>query len=273
VTFLGTGSTPVSADRFSASILIEAADQKLLFDAGRGAVLRLQQAGLDARSITSLFLTHNHSDHVLSVPDVILTGWLNRRQGPLNVFGPKGTKQMVHHVLEAYKFDINTRLLNGRMPPEVHVQEITSGIVFDQSGVSVRAIKVDHGDIRPALGYRIDAGGWSVVLSGDTRFSEALIQAAEGADLLVHEVAYNPKPVQAGQQYVLAQHTSPERAAEVFRRVNPRLAIYSHIILQNGATEEQVIAATKRSYSGRVEMASDLMIIDVGADIRLTRPR
>ena len=72
-------------------------------------------------------------------------------------------------------------------------------MVFDQHGVVVRAFEVDHGDIAPAFGYRIDVAGRSLVLSGDTRFSENLIRVAEGTDVLVHEVALgsaNPTPQQ-----------------------------------------------------------------------------
>jgi ribonuclease Z len=273
VTFIGTGSTPVSAERFSPSILVEAGGRKLLFDAGRGSVLRLQQAGVGARLITSVFITHNHSDHILSVPDLLLTGWMNGREEPLNVWGPKGTKDMMSHIVQAYQFDISARVLNGRVPPLVNVQEISPGVVFDQDGVVVRAFEVDHGDVKPAFGYRIDANGRSLVLSGDTRFSENLIQAAEGADVLVHEVILSSAPIQPAQQYVLNLHTSPDRAAEVFRRVKPRLAVYSHILLQNEATEDQVMAITRKSYSGPLEMATDLMVVEIGPEISVIRRR
>ena len=112
------------------------------------------------------------------------------------------------------------------------------------------------------------------MLSGDTRFSENLIRVAEGTDVLVHEVALgsaNPTPQ---QQYTLAQHTFPERAADVFRRVNPRLAIYSHIILQGGAaTEDEVMAITRKIYTGRVEMATDLTVVEIGPEVTITRHR
>jgi ribonuclease Z len=174
---------------------------------------------------------------------------------------------MISHVIEAYQFDINTRLLNGRVPPQANVQEISTGAVFEQDGIVVRAFEVDHGDIKPAFGYRIDANGRSLVLSGDTRFSENLIQEAKGVDVLVHEVALSSAPIRPAQQYVLDQHTSPERAAEVFRRVYPRLAVYSHIILQNDATEAQVMATTRKGYTGKLEMATDLMVVEIGAEI------
>ena len=110
VTFLGTGGgAQVNIDRFGACILVEAGSQKLLFDAGRGCMFRLQQARVEFGSLTSVFITHNHSDHILSVPDLFLTGWQNSRDGPLNIWGPKGTKDMITHVVEAYQFDINAQ--------------------------------------------------------------------------------------------------------------------------------------------------------------------
>ena len=273
VTFLGTGSPAVSIDRFSACILIEAGPRRLLFDAGRGCLFRLQQAGVDLPSLTSLFITHLHSDHVLSVPDLILTGWTQGRKGPLDVYGPTGTKDMITHLVAAYQVDINARVRNGRLLPQVTVNEVSPGVILNQDGVLVRAFEVDHGDVAPAFGYRVDAGGRGVVLSGDTRPSEGLIRAAEGADVLIHEVALGPANPTPQQQYVLGDHTFPEGAAEVFRRVKPRLAVYSHIILQAGATEEEVIARTRASYAGRLEVANDLTVVEIGREITVRRPR
>jgi ribonuclease Z len=273
VTFLGTGTPTLSLERFSACILVEAAGQQLLFDAGRGCLIRAFQARIDIRTLTRLFITHNHSDHILSLPDLFLTGWTSGRDGPLFVRGPKGTRNMVDHVVQTYQFDVEARVKNGRTPPEVDVQEIASGIVFQQDGIVVRAFDVDHGDIAPAFGYRIDYRGRSVVLSGDTRYSDSLIRAAQGADLLVHEVALGAPGIPPQQQYILAQHTLPDRAAEVFRRVRPKLAVFSHVHLLGGATGEQVMEITKRSYSGRLEMATDLSVADVGEDITFVHGR
>lgn len=90
---------------------------------------------------------------------------------------------MITHIVQAYQFDIKARVANGRTAPVINVKEIASGVVFEQDGVVVRAFDVDHGDIAPAFGYRVDTAGYSVVLSGDTRFSENLIRVAAGTDV------------------------------------------------------------------------------------------
>jgi ribonuclease Z len=273
VTFLGTGSPTVSMDRFSPCILVEAGRQRILFDAGRGCVLRLQQARVNLTTVTGIFLTHLHSDHVLSVPDLFLTGWIQGRTSAFRIWGPVGTKDMVSHLLAAYAFDIEARVTNGRARPVVDTAEVRDGVAFDQDGVTVRAFEVDHGEISPAFGYRIDAGGRSLVLSGDTRPSNTLIQMAQGVDVLVHEVALGNANPTAQQKFVLTNHTSPAQAAEVFGRVKPRLAIYSHVIVHSGATEQQLMSITRERYAGRVELASDLTVVNIDSEITIDRPR
>src|SRR5271169_3180729 len=109
VTLLGTGSPDLRMDRFGPSILVEAGNEKLLFDCGRGATLRIQQLGISWNEISALFLTHLHSDHTVGIPDLWLTGWLLGRAVPLRVWGPAGTKAMMAHLREAFQFDIRIR--------------------------------------------------------------------------------------------------------------------------------------------------------------------
>jgi ribonuclease Z len=112
VTLLGTGSPQPRMDRFGPSILVEAGEKKLLFDCGRGATQRIEQIKIPFTQIDALFLTHLHSDHVVGIPDLWLTGWARGRQVPLQVWGPAGTKEMMAHLEEAYQFDIQIRQLD-----------------------------------------------------------------------------------------------------------------------------------------------------------------
>src|SRR5690242_12685249 len=109
VTLLGTGTPSPRMDRFGPSILVEAGNEKLLFDCGRGATQRLAQLKIPFSEVTSLFLTHLHSDHVVGIPDLWLTGWIGGRKAPLQVRGPAGTTQMMAHLEEAFSFDIHIR--------------------------------------------------------------------------------------------------------------------------------------------------------------------
>src|SRR5947199_8801511 len=109
VTLLGTGTPFPNAERFGSAILVEVAGTKLLFDCGCAVVIRLTQAGVSPKEVNALFLTHLHSDHVVGIPDLWLTGWIMGRKVPLRVWGPVGTKQMMSHLQQAYQFDTHMR--------------------------------------------------------------------------------------------------------------------------------------------------------------------
>ena len=99
---------------------------------------------------------------------------------------------MMSHLEQAYEFDIRIRLYDDRAAPDgvvILAEDIDEKVVLDKGGLKITAFEVDHAPIRPAFGYRVDYGGRCVVLSGDTRVSQNLIRHAQGADLLVHEVA------------------------------------------------------------------------------------
>ena len=281
VTLLGTGAPPPVINRFGPSVLVEAGEQKFLFDAGRGALQRLAQIKIRWQDVDGVFLTHLHSDHTVGFPDLWLTGWLvgPGRDRPLNVWGPRGTKQMMSHLEQAFEYDLRIRPYADRASPNgavILVQEITQGVVFEKAGVKITAFEVDHGPTKPAFGYRVDYGGHSVVLSGDTRASENLIQHAQGVDVLIHEVVAPGTFQRAGTtperaKSIAAQHATPEQAGEVFSRVKPRLAVYSHILLPT-ATEQDVIPSTRKTYSGPLELGEDLMVIEVSETIEIRRP-
>lgn len=181
VVLLGTGVGPlVNLQQFGASTLVEAGGERFLFDCGRGATIRLTQAGVPIGSISRLFLTHLHSDHVIQIPDLVLTGWAGgHRLIPLHVWGPVGTRDMMDHIQQAFAFDIHMRRdVDEKLPAggiQVISHDIEQGIVFDEHAVKVTAFLVDHGLIQPAFGYRIDYRGHAVALSGETRACENLI--------------------------------------------------------------------------------------------------
>ncbi|MGZ4842453.1 MAG: MBL fold metallo-hydrolase [Candidatus Angelobacter sp.] len=281
VTLLGTGSPLPRMDRFGPSILVEAGTEKLLFDCGRGAAQRLNQLKVPFSDVTALFLTHLHSDHTVGIPDVWLTGWIRGRKLPLRVWGPPGTKDMMTHLAQAYEFDIHIRRdVDEKLPGaavEVVAKDIGEGVVYESNGVKVTAFTVDHGVVKPALGYRIDFGGHAVVLSGDTRYSENLVRFSQGTDVLVHEVidaeAFRAQaPFLNAEQVknVIAHHTTPEQAGTVFTKAKPKLAVYSHIV---PGTTPNVVRLTRTTYSGPLEMGEDLMVIEIGDKVEVHRPQ
>lgn len=193
VTLLGTGTPFPIIDRFGPSTLVQTDKENFLFDCGRGAAQRIFQLHMSLAQVTDLFITHLHSDHIVGIPDFWLTGWVFGRKTPLRVWGPVGTKEMVSYLEKAFQADYRIRIEDEKLPPEGYTmiaEEIREGVVYDKNGVKITAFNVDHGEaIKPSLGYRIDYAGRSLVLSGDTRYSENLIRFSQGADVLVHEVA------------------------------------------------------------------------------------
>lgn len=277
VTLLGTGAPRESMDRYGPSTLVQAGRQTLVFDAGRGCLRRLAQAGVFYNQVDALFLTHLHSDHIVGIPDFWLSGWLlSKRQRPLALFGPSGSSNMMEHLQAAFQFDIRTRMEEFALSPlgaEVLVKEIQQGVVYDLGGVRVTAFDVDHGMVKPAFGYRVDYAGRSVILSGDTQFSTNLIKFAEHADLIVHEVADASADFTAyfKSTPVLDHHTSPQEAGRVFQAVHPQLAVYTHILLKD-VTIPQLVARTRETYSGPLMVGEDLMRIVVGASVAIYHP-
>ena len=288
VTLLGTGVPTPRPDRFGPSTLIEAGDQKLLIDGGRGAAIRLFQIGIPIGRIDALLLTHFHSDHTSGIPDIWLTGWLEShfgtRRRPFQVLGPTGAKALMANLEKAYAADIEIRTADEKLPREgvaVAVEEFNSdGAIYQKNGVSVIAFEVDHGDlIKPAYGYRIEYGGRSVVISGDTRFNENVIKFGTGADLLIHEVAI-ARPELMAESYIkriMAHHTTAREAGMVFARTEPKLAAYTHLVFLaskdvSPATMSDLIAETRKSYDGPLEVGEDLMCFEIGQTVSVKRP-
>ena len=242
---------------------------------------RLTQLAVRWQDVQGVFLTHLHSDHVVGFPDLWLTGWLivPGRNVPLQVWGPHGTIDMMAHLQQAYEYDVRIRIQNDGASPEgvaLLVKDINEGIVYEKRGVKVTAFDVDHAPVKPAFGYRIDYAGRSVVLSGDTRVSENLVRYAQGVDVLVHEVFVPATLQRAGvppdrAKHIVDYHTTPEQAGQVFTRVKPRLAVYSHICMPT-ATEQDLLSATRKTYAGPLQLGEDLMVIDVGETIDVKKP-
>ena len=278
VTLLGTApGPPVRVGRAGISTLVEAAGEHFLFDAGYGFLARLVESGLPMDAVSKLFLTHLHSDHLVDLPALMLLPWAgpSARDVPLEVWGPDGTRDMVRHLEQAFTYDIHIRRdVDERASAkgiEVIARDVREGRVYDQGGVKITAFLVDHGPVKPAFGYRVDHAGRSVAISGDTRPSDNLVNFSKGVDVLIHEAVDEVSlkklaPSQRLFEAIVGHHTTPEQAADIFRRVSPRLAVFSHA--EGGAA---VVERTRRTYPGRVEFGEDLMVIEIGDEVVVHR--
>jgi len=287
VTLLGTGSPELRMNRMGSSTLVQAGGLNLVFDAGRGCSLRLRQAGLALGQVDRVFLTHFHSDHLNGFQDLWATSLIRApyagRIKPLEVQGPTGTAAIMKAMEAAMAPDIAIRVTDEHIDPAVTpliAQDFaTDGVVFEQNGVRVIAFAVDHGpQIKPACGYRIEYAGHAVLLSGDTRPSANLERHASGLDLLVHEVAMLSPGMEKDPRAaaIMAHHTTPVEAGELFMRVRPRQAVFSHVgqIAWAGfalVTPAMILAATRTAYDGPVLVGEDLMRFDIDRTQHLTR--
>lgn len=280
VTLLGTGTPPPIIVRFGPATLVQVKGQNLLFDCGRGCTQRLWQKKVPLGKVHVLFLTHLHSDHVVGIPDLLLTGWLRppwaHRNSPLRVIGPKGTVSLMSHIEKAYDWDIKTRINDQKLPPAGvahNATDMSEGVVYEKDGVKVTAFEVNHGaKIKPAFGYRIDYDGRSVVISGDTKPNENLIKHATGTDLLIHQVAAARPALLEKLKFlkvILAHHTKPHEAGTVFTRTKPKLAVYYHLVMFGNPkikpySFKELVQLTRKTYSGPLMVGKDLMSFAVG---------
>ena len=280
VTLLGTASPAPRPDRMGPSTLVVVNGQRLLFDTGRGATIRLWQMRVPIGSLDATFLTHFHSDHTSGLPDVWLTGWIGTPYGsrhtPFRLIGPIGTKTLMEHLEKAYQADIDIRHKNEGEPLEGIRTEVTEfkapGVVWSKDGVTVTAVENDHG-VKPSFGYKVAFDGRSVVISGDTRPVPSIIEAARGMDLLIHEVAAAREPLLAIPFFraVINHHTAPADAGRIFAEVRPKLAVYTHIVLLSNKdnpepTIDDVVQETRKTYDGPLAVGTDLMSFDIGED-------
>jgi ribonuclease BN (tRNA processing enzyme) len=263
IILLGTGNPNPDPERFGPSIAITANNSLYLIDCGVGVARRVVGAGVSVSKITHVFLTHLHSDHTIGYPDVILTPGVIGREGPLEVYGPKGVRDMTSNIMAAYKLDIQERV-SGLEPAvkdwyDVNPYEIEEGVVYSDDNVQVEAFRVDHGSME-AYGYKFIVPDRTIVISGDTRPSENLIKHAEGCDVLIHEV-YSAeglkKRTREWREYHSSVHTSTLELAAIAAKVKPKLLILYHQLFMKQSEEEMVGEITEH-YDGRVISGDDL---------------
>lgn len=289
VILLGTAAGPTfDAQRLGISTLVEAGSERLLFDAGRSLTTGMARMAINPSDVTKVFLTHLHSDHIISLPELYLFPWASQgRNVPLQVWGPNGTRRMFAHLQEAFAFDIRIRRdVDEKFSPDgirVIATDIREGSVYESNGIRVTAFLVDHSPVTPAFGYRIDYQGRSIAISGDTKPSDNLVKFASGVDLLIHEVARpkqdpafigppdellpNSRQTRGRAKIIAEHHTDGVEAGRVFQRVKPKLALFSHFNVDPSAT----LRLVRQNYEGPVEFGEDLMTIDVGSAVSIRR--
>ncbi|HEV2615549.1 MAG TPA: MBL fold metallo-hydrolase [Candidatus Acidoferrales bacterium] len=271
VVFLGTGMPRPDPERQGPSLAIVANGKAYIVDAGVGVVR--QAAAAYARGISALkadqldiaFLTHLHSDHTLGLPDLILTPWVMHRTAPLRLYGPMGTQAMADNIEKAWAEDIDIRVHglehNTTTGYKVVAHEIHPGVVYQDANVKVTPFAVLHGNWKEALGYRFDADGKSIVISGDTRPAQSVVDACSGCDILIHEVYSGEYGNAPNRAYFSSFHTSAEDLGEIAAKARPKLLVIIHYVPLGKSDQTEMLTGICKKFHGPVIVANDLDVI------------
>ncbi|KAA0083444.1 ribonuclease Z [Mycolicibacterium sp. P9-64] len=281
VTLLGTGSPMVDPNRAGPSTLVRAGEQTFLVDCGRGVLQRAAAIGVGAADLSALLLTHLHSDHITDLGDVITTRWVTTFvRTPLPIIGPPGTAAVVEATLAALAPDISYRIAHHAditEPPAVEVHEYTEGLVWGtgageaagshDAGVQIRVAPTDHRPVEPTIGFRIEYGGASVVLAGDSVPCESLDALAAGAGALVHTVIRKDLIALVPQQRlkdILDYHSSVEEAAGTAARAGVGTLILTHYVPPLAQGQEDAWRALAAAvFPRQIELGDDLHRVEV----------
>ncbi len=254
VTLLGTGLAEPPAVEGGPGTVIEAGDETLLFDCGRGSLERMRRAGVEAFHVTAVFLTTVDAEHVEGCKEIWRAALRGSSFQGFSVWGPTGTAQMFRRIDE--ELGLDERLAT-------HAFDIADNVVYQPETATVTAFISEAGTPPRKFGYRVDAARRAVVVSPDAGAPENIVRYARGVHLLMQEVSGRQISDESA-----ASRPTPEEAARLFRAARPYLAVYSHVIA-HGATEEDLLRRTRRGYRGLVQIGRDLMVIEIQNEVQI----
>lgn len=279
---LGTGVPIPNPERANAATLIVAGGKTFMVDTGPGSVSRLAENGYG--QVDYVLYTHFHLDHYGDLGSVLFRRGGANPEHPQQILGPKGTKNVVDKVVESVAIDETYRIAHhgdkwSKQAMQATVQEFDSGVIFDEDGLKITMFKVNHEPVVPAVGYRFDYEGKSIVVSGDTKKSDKLIAAAQGCDLLIHE-AMNPtafnralpmlkrsRPRRGAMlEDMMSHHTPTLEVAEIAKEANVKKVVLTHLvpsIAPQDAQEKTFVDGMSDIYTGPIVVGRDNMIFTV----------
>jgi ribonuclease Z len=262
---LGDGTPVISADRSGTCVGIVVRGTLYIFDAGPGVIRRIFEARQRLKDVTitrygPVFITHLHSDHTLGIPELLY--YARQPHEPFHIYGPPGISAMMTHLLAAYSEDRTIRVTGLEHADSVRwavrPTEITSGVAYRDSNITVTAFEVPHGSWPHALGYRIDTPDRSIVLSGDTRPSDAVVSACNGCDFLLHEVSADAPGDLRWNTYNHQFHTRPTELGDIARRAHPKFLVMYHQVFGDDDSRLDFIRQVNATFTGPIISARDL---------------
>jgi ribonuclease BN (tRNA processing enzyme) len=272
VTLLGTGCPAVDTVRYGPAQIVRHGGQAVLVDCGSGVSQRLLAAGAPGRDVDAVLLTHLHSDHIVDLFQLVISSWHQGRDRPQRVFGPPGTQRYVDGLMALWRPELAQRMAHEQRPSTaaltVEVRETGPGERLQFGDIDVTVVEVDHQPVRHAYGFVFQAGGRRIVLSGDTRACPALVEAAHGADVLVHEVfVHRELPVVPGRRSVetvanvAAYHTLSSEVGKVASEAGVGCLVLTHFVPPD-CDREALLSEVTADFTGPVIIGEDLMVID-----------
>ncbi|HVM54273.1 MAG TPA: MBL fold metallo-hydrolase [Acidimicrobiales bacterium] len=271
LTLLGTGSPIPDANRAGPSMLVQADGHHLLFDCGRGVLMRLAAAGVLPPMLHRVLLTHLHSDHVTDLNDVVTMRWaMSPVPNPLPVTGPPGTAALLDRTVAMLEDDICYRIAHHddlHEPPSHETQEVLDGPALAIGEVRVTAAPTDHRPVAPTVGYRVEHDGRTVAIAGDTVPCDGLDRLCAGADVYVQTVIRPDLVAQvpsARLQDIVDYHSSVTDAARTAARAGVGTLVLTHMVPAPApGSEDEWAAIARADFGGEVVVGTDLLAIDV----------
>ncbi|MAT83436.1 MAG: MBL fold metallo-hydrolase [Gammaproteobacteria bacterium] len=290
----GAGAPLADADRSGPCLAVIAGGRLFVVDAGSGGARNLQRMGFNAGAVEAVFLTHFHSDHIDGLGELAMLRWTGAAHtAPLPVHGPAGVERVVAGFNQAYALDAGYRTAHhgaGVAPPAgagaaavaFEAPENDARVtVWEGDGITVSAFPVPHDPVAPAVGYRFDYGGRSLVISGDTRYHPPIAEHAAGADLLAHEALapqlvglINRAATATGRTGIaritadiLDYHTTPEEAARLAAAAGVDHLLLYHIVppLPLPGLDKAFLEGVAETYGGGVTLSRDGTFVSLPA--------
>jgi ribonuclease Z len=247
VTFYGTSAAVPSSERGFSCIGISDGEDVVLLDCGDGAIRNILRFGVDVRNISSILITHCHSDHLSGLTQIIETMSIRKKQTDLNVYGPSGLLEYVSTIQRITNVAFNKKF-------QLYVKESIPNQEFRTTLQRVSTFEMDH--TLPALGYRIESNGKVVSFTGDTQPCKALKELGRNADLFVHEATYLQKDLDKARP---PKHSTPKDAASAAALAGSEKLVLTHVNDDCEKPEEMLVEA-RRDFQN-VSVAFDGMSI------------